>query len=142
MRKTKPTRVIFAMGFGLLLAIPLDLATAQVICIDAGHGGSDSGNATYRPDYAESNVNLQILNIIKDTIDFWGPFLGMSAVYTRTTDIFHTVTNRARIANRYSADAFISIHHNSIDTSKHPWYSGQYAVAAGGPSMRNCSVSL
>ncbi len=77
------------------------------ICIDAGHGGHDSG-AVGPKGLRESDialgVALRLANLLQNDCE---------VVMTRRTDVFLTLTRRAEIANQSGADAFLSIHCNS-----------------------------
>ena len=77
----------------------------KVVVIDAGHGGKDpgcSGKTNNERDIALS-VALKLGNFIetncKDT----------KVIYTRKTDVFVELQERAEIANRNKANLFISI---------------------------------
>jgi len=80
-----------------------------VVCIDAGHGGKDPG---CHGDYAkEKDVALAIALKFGKYIEDNCP--NVKVVYTRTTDVFVELNERAAIANRNHADIFICIHCNS-----------------------------
>ena len=80
---------------------------AYKIVLDAGHGGTDPG-AIYK-ERKEKDDNLQLTlavgKILEDN--------GIDVVYTRTTDIYQTPFEKAKIANEAGADYFISFHRNS-----------------------------
>ena len=80
---------------------------AYKIVLDAGHGGTDPG-AIYK-ERKEKNDNLELTlavgKILEDN--------GIDVVYTRTTDIYQTPFEKAKIANEAGADYFISFHRNS-----------------------------
>ena len=76
------------------------------IVLDAGHGGSDPG--AVNGGRFESNDNLRMALAV-------GPLLqacGHRVIYTRTTDVFVPLADRARISNNANADIFVSIHRN------------------------------
>ena len=80
---------------------------AKLICIDAGHGGSDSGavgNEIY-----EKDITLKTSLIIGKMLQKQG----FKVIYTRTTDKYISLGERCRIANESLSDLFISIHVNS-----------------------------
>lgn len=77
------------------------------IAIDAGHGGKDPGAIGFNK-YYEKNIALAVAKYLRDNLkkDF-------NIVMTRDSDVFVTLGERPRIANRAKADMFISIHVNS-----------------------------
>ena len=80
---------------------------AYKVVIDAGHGGTDPG-AVYKG-RQEKDDNLRLALAV-------GRILsqnGVDVVYTRTTDVYQTPFEKARIANQTGADWFISFHRNS-----------------------------
>jgi N-acetylmuramoyl-L-alanine amidase len=81
----------------------------KVVCIDPGHGGKDPGchgDKTYEKDVALA-VALKLGEYINKH------FPDIKVVYTRKTDVFVELNERAAIANRNKADLFICIHCNS-----------------------------
>lgn len=77
------------------------------IMIDAGHGGQDSG-AVYN-NRMEKDDNLNLAMAVGDIL----AKNGIDVLYTRTTDVYQTPFEKARIANQSGADYFISFHRNS-----------------------------
>lgn len=105
----------FLIAITLLISSSSPLRTdfkVDVVVIDAGHGGHDSG--TLGSSSKEKDVVLKIaLKVgvyIKENIP------GVKVIYTRETDKFIDLSERANIANRNHADVFISIHANSLPT--------------------------
>ncbi|MEM6821550.1 MAG: N-acetylmuramoyl-L-alanine amidase [Verrucomicrobiota bacterium] len=78
------------------------------IVIDPGHGGADRG-ARSRAGYTEKRANLITANYLKKMFEDDG----LQVVMTRKKDVFLSLWQRARIANRYKGHLFISIHYNS-----------------------------
>ena len=83
----------------------------QTIVIDAGHGGKDTG-ALGRLS-TEKSINLSVALKFGAYIEENLP--DVKVIYTRTTDKFVELSERAAIANRNNADVFVSIHCNSTD---------------------------
>jgi N-acetylmuramoyl-L-alanine amidase len=87
----------------------------SLVMIDPGHGGYDPG--TQSSDGAmEKDLALQIATRLKAALEA----RGIRAELTRSTDVFISLAERTRIANRANADLFVSIHLNSspnTDTS-------------------------
>ena len=82
-----------------------------VVVLDAGHGGRDPGNLGngFKEKDIVLDVTLKIGNILEAEP-------GFEVVYTRKTDVFIELYDRAPVANRIDADIFVSIHcdsHNS-----------------------------
>ena len=79
------------------------------LVIDAGHGGHDPG-AVYKK-LKEKNINLTIALAFGKLVEQNCP--DVKVIYTRKTDVFIPLYQRANIANKNKADVFISIHTNS-----------------------------
>lgn len=79
------------------------------IVIDAGHGGKDIGCHGKRTKEAQIAlaVALKLGEKIKENLK------DVKIIYTRDSDVFIELQERAAIANRNNADLFISIHCNS-----------------------------
>jgi len=86
----------------------------KTVVIDAGHGGKDPG-ATGK-DVKEKDIVLAIALKVGEYLKREIPDL--EVVYTRTTDVFVPLDERAEIANRAKADLFVSIHANSISNPR------------------------
>jgi N-acetylmuramoyl-L-alanine amidase len=85
------------------------LSVIKTVCIDAGHGGKDPGchGALSNEKTVCLNIALKLGAKIKST------FPGVKVVYTRDSDVFVELDDRAKIANKNKADLFICIHANS-----------------------------
>ncbi len=82
---------------------------SKLIVIDAGHGGKDPGAIATNTKTKEKDLNLKVaLKLDKKLRE-----LGFRTILTRDKDEFIELYERAGIANRNEADAFISIHFNS-----------------------------
>lgn len=99
--------------FVLLIFLPFSLKAAAktfTVVIDAGHGGKDPGARGAIVNEKEINlaVALKLGRLIEDNHS------DVRVIYTRKTDRFIELDERANIANRNKADLFISIHTNSV----------------------------
>lgn len=80
----------------------------RTVIIDAGHGGKDAGATN--PLGSESKYNLIVAKKLKTLLEA----KGFKVVMVRETDIFHTLQERVKIANKIDEGAiFISLHFNS-----------------------------
>jgi N-acetylmuramoyl-L-alanine amidase len=82
----------------------------DVIVIDAGHGGHDSGAigfAKSKEKVLALNTALKLGALIEKNMP------DVKVVYTRSDDTFISLAERGRIANRAQGDLFISIHGNA-----------------------------
>ena len=79
------------------------------IVIDPGHGGTDIGSkGKYSTEAAVSlAISLKLESYIKQAMP------DVEVVMTRTTDIYHSVVEKAKIANAAKGDLFVCIHTNS-----------------------------
>ena len=84
-----------------------------VVVLDAGHGGHDSGNRGNG--YYEKNIALSIALNIGKTLE---KTKGFKTIYTRKTDVFVDLIQRASIANKADADLFVSIHCDAFTSSQ------------------------
>jgi N-acetylmuramoyl-L-alanine amidase len=81
----------------------------KTIVIDAGHGGKDPGchGTKHKEKDVALAVALKLGKYIEDNMK------DVRVVYTRKTDVFLELQERAEIANKAKADLFICIHCNS-----------------------------
>jgi N-acetylmuramoyl-L-alanine amidase len=80
------------------------------LVIDAGHGGKDPGALTKQS--KEKTINLNVALAFGRYVE--QNCKDVRVIYTRKTDVFIPLHERAGIANRNKADVFISIHTNSV----------------------------
>ncbi|MFM1809437.1 MAG: hypothetical protein RLZZ382_662 [Bacteroidota bacterium] len=103
--------------FNLFAAIPfaqkgVESPKLKTVVIDAGHGGKDPG---CHGGYAhEKDVCLSMALKLGKLINEKYP--AITVKYTRETDVFVELIERANIANRANADLFICIHANAGST--------------------------
>ena len=97
----------------ILLSLVLSVDAAQknfTLCIDAGHGGHDAG--------AVGKISKEKALALRYALAF-GQMIerncpDVRVVYTRKTDRFLELWQRAEIANKAKADLFVSVHINSL----------------------------
>jgi N-acetylmuramoyl-L-alanine amidase len=106
--------VILTVG-GTSHPLNLQKLSLNTIVIDAGHGGHDPGCISHGKDVYEKEVCLKIAKLLGNKIKDSLP--GIKVIYTRTTDEFVPLWQRAAIANQSSADLFISVHCNAHSES-------------------------
>jgi len=107
-------------SFSLLLLIFNGVAIAQTankkftVVIDAGHGGNDPGchGTKYKEKDVALAVTLKLGKYIEENCS------DVKVVYTRKTDVFIELNERAKIANDNYADLFICIHCNASPNKK------------------------
>lgn len=111
----KLKKKVFIVPFCLVLALILtsfgkdDPKGIRVVVIDAGHGGKDpgcNGVSNLEKDISLA-VALKLGALIEENCK------DVKVIYTRKTDIFVELEERAQIANRNKANLFISIHCNA-----------------------------
>ena len=125
-------KLVQIISFLIAVHVNLDLIAQEVndnlgikvVVIDAGHGGKDGGcvgsDVVTEKDIALS-IALKTGKYIEDNLP------DVKVIYTRDTDVFIELFERARIANRNKADLFISIHVNAF-TSSNPYGTGTYVM--------------
>ena len=87
----------------------------RTVVIDAGHGGKDPGGVSRDKSTYEKNLVLDIAKRFGSKIK--AKFPEVKVVYTRSTDVYVALNERAEIANRNNADLFISIHTNAAGST-------------------------
>lgn len=78
-----------------------------VVCIDAGHGGTDVGAEGIDGSY-EKDQALKLAYMVKSYLES----AGIKVVMTRTKDVTLTLRERMDIAENCKADLLVSIHRN------------------------------
>lgn len=84
------------------------------LVLDAGHGGKDTGalGKTSKEKDVALSVALKVGDLVKKNLP------DVKVVYTRSTDVFIPLIDRANIANKNNADVFISIHCNAAENKQ------------------------
>lgn len=129
--KHKEVSIFILLGLVILLAIVLIITkttskddTSDVIvqapitvegtiCIDAGHGGSDTGAISPDGLIYEKDDNLKLALKVKEYLEE----MNLKVVMTRTDDSTVDLNERCRIANTEDADLFVSLHRNSAEST-------------------------
>lgn len=83
--------------------------TELTVCIDAGHGGNDRGTEFDGRYEKDDNVRLalEVGKRLKEK--------GCKVIYTRKTDTYVSLEERADFANKKRASYFLSLHRNSAE---------------------------
>ena len=114
----------------------------RTVVLDAGHGGKDRGCAGVSA--READVALALILALGKQIQENMP--DVRVIYTRKTDVFVELDERAAIANRHHADLFISIHCNAGPGQSHGtevWTMGLHKTTANlGVAQRENAVIL
>lgn len=91
--------------------IATNLSEATIM-IDAGHGGKDPG-ALSETGFLEKDVALSTAKILQKRLQD----AGANAIMTRTDDTFISLNDRVYLSQKANADAFISIHYDTIEVA-------------------------
>ncbi len=89
-------------------------AGIRTVVIDPGHGGRDSGAIGRQSEEKEITlaISLKVGEYIREHLP------EVEVIFTRETDVFVPLHERAQIANENNADLFLSIHCNSSSSSR------------------------
>ncbi len=112
----KPSkRLLFVLLGAFLFFLPSISQPAQnkkiTVVIDPGHGGKDPGavGSSSREKDIVLAVGLKLGELIENN------HTDVNVLYTRKSDKFVPLNQRAEIANKAHADLFISLHCNALD---------------------------
>ena len=108
----KRTFLYINLVVALFFVLPVLQAKQKTftVVIDAGHGGKDPGarGSSINEKAINLAVALKLGSLISEKHN------DVKVIYTRKTDVFIELDERANIANRNKADLFISIHTNAV----------------------------
>lgn len=94
---------------GTVFSQKIAVGQVKTVVIDPGHGGAKPGALGKKS--KEKDITLSIaLKLGKVITD---NFSDVTVIFTRTTDVDISLSERAKLANRSKADLFLSIHANS-----------------------------
>ncbi len=103
--------LLFCLFSGIILTSfhKDDPKTIKTIVIDPGHGGDDPGCSGINN--KEKDISLAVALRVGKLIEEHYPEI--KVIYTRKTDVFVSLEDRAMVANKAKADLFLCIHCNA-----------------------------
>ncbi len=111
MHAVMKNRLLATVWITMMIAVVATAANKKfTLVIDAGHGGTDAGavGSITKEKIINLNVALEFGRLVERNCP------DVRVIYTRKTDVFVPLHQRADIANRAKADLFISIHTNAL----------------------------
>jgi N-acetylmuramoyl-L-alanine amidase len=116
LRNKVPFLFVFA-ALHLLIIKELSAQTPRLIktiVVDAGHGGTDVGaSGQYENSLRSKEKDVTLAIALKLVDELKKQLPDVKVVPTRTTDIYQTPTEKARLANEFKGDLFLCIHADS-----------------------------
>ena len=106
--------VFSVLSLLMFAAVSLAGDNRFTLVVDAGHGGHDTG--ALGTISKEKDINLNVALTFGRYVERNCP--DVRVIYTRKSDVFIPLMDRANIANRNKADLFISIHTNALPDGK------------------------
>lgn len=91
--------------------------SGKKILLDPGHGGKDPGCISYSGKF-EKYVNLNVAKKLKEKL----VSLGATVYMTRTGDTYIHNIERGKMADKLGVDILLSIHHNSLGSSRPDYF--------------------
>lgn len=104
----RKTKLLFLFILFFVVSISHSQSNIFKVALDAGHGDHDFG-AVYNG-HVEKNIALAIVLKVGKILEENSK---TDVIYTRKTDVFIDLIERANIANRADANIFVSIHCNA-----------------------------
>ncbi len=83
-----------------------------IVCLDAGHGGTDVGAVSKDGKRYEKDDNLTLTLKVRDELER----MGIKTVLTREDDTEVSLKDRCKTANKKQSDLFVAIHRNSSES--------------------------
>ena len=127
---------LFILLLGLLCPQWADAQRLFTVVLDAGHGGKDSG--TVGNGGKEKDITLAVAKLVGAKIQATHP--EVRVLYTRRTDVFVGLQERADFANRNKASMMLSIHVNSAPSKS--VYGTETYVLGVAKLANNLSVAM
>ncbi|WMJ16410.1 N-acetylmuramoyl-L-alanine amidase [Geobacillus proteiniphilus] len=88
---------------------PVQVLAGKTIVLDAGHGGKDGGTQSVGG-AMEKTLTMETAGRLKEKLEAYGA----RVVLTREGDAYVSLPERVDIARLHRADAFISLHYDSV----------------------------
>ncbi|MBR6962652.1 MAG: N-acetylmuramoyl-L-alanine amidase [Prevotella sp.] len=107
-------RNVLLLTFVMLVSVAMGANKKFTLVIDPGHGGHDAG--ALGSFSKEKNINLKVALAFGRYVENNCP--DVKVIYTRKTDVFIPLHERASIANRNKANLFVSVHTNALPGGK------------------------
>ena len=126
--------LVFLLFFGIFKGYSQTNNKPFIVVLDAGHGGKDPGRPT-KFGYKEKDIALKIVLKIGENLK---KYKNVKVIYTRKTDVFIELRQRAKIANKADADLFVSVHCNAHNSQA---YGTETYVLGLGRSESNFRVA-
>ncbi len=101
--------LVFLIFLGIFKVNTQNNIKPFIVVLDAGHGGKDPGRPT-KFGYKEKDIALKVVLKIGENLK---KHKNIKVIYTRKTDVFIELRQRAKIANKADADLFVSVHCNA-----------------------------
>lgn len=87
----------------------------NTIIIDPGHGGKDNGaHGEYEGTLGSKEKDINLAISLKLVAELRKQMPGVKIIPTRTTDVYHSVHEKAKFANEHNGDVFVCIHADAV----------------------------
>lgn len=91
----------------------------KTIIIDPGHGGKDVGaRGEYENTLGSFEKDITLAISLKLVAELKKQMPDVNIIPTRTTDVYHSVREKAQFANDHKGDLFVSIHADAVVLKK------------------------
>jgi N-acetylmuramoyl-L-alanine amidase len=119
--------MVFGVSPAVFAKPPSVTGLLKSVCIDPGHGGSDSG-AVYGG-IEEEDLNLDVANALTNELTS----RGYKVYLTRTDDSTKSNNDRYTFCNSTDATTLVSVHHNASTDSNIDYTLAMYHQSASKP---------